>query len=84
MEYHLKYKGSEIDERLDLAGTALQQHQNISHLATKREVSEGLSTKVNKVEGKGLSTEDFTFALKTNLKVLIIMTIRNYQTLSHH
>lgn len=38
MAYHLKYKGQEIDKRLDLAGTALQAHQDISHLATKNEL----------------------------------------------
>lgn len=39
MEYRLKYKGKEIDDRLDLAGTAIQEHQDISGLATKEEVS---------------------------------------------
>lgn len=38
MAYHLKYEGQEIDKRLDLAGTALQTHQDISHLATKNEL----------------------------------------------
>lgn len=103
MPFHLKYKGDEINRRLDLAGTALQQeefeerivekqntitdlaeirkgaalgataiqsHQNISHLATRTELTEGLSTKVNKVEGKGLSTEDFTTVEKQKLSEL--------------
>lgn len=112
MGYHLKYKGPEIDRRLDLAGTALQEkdishlltkedveeslsekqnvindldeiregaslgataiqsHQNISHLATRMELIEGLSTKVNKIEGKGLSTEDFTTSEKQKLSGL--------------
>lgn len=92
MAYHLKYTGSEVDHRLDLAGTALQEHkisdleeiregaalgataiqshQNISHLATRVELTEGLSTKVNKVEGKGLSTEDFTTVEKEKLSGL--------------
>ena len=39
MEYRLKYKGKEIDDRLDLAGTAIQEHQDISGLATKEEVA---------------------------------------------
>lgn len=47
--------------------TALQQHQDISHLATKKEVTEGLSGKVDNINGKGLSTEDFTSAEKTKL-----------------
>lgn len=70
MGYHLKYKGPEIDRRLDLAGTSIQSHQSISHLATRLELTEGLSTKVNKVEGKGLSAEDFTTALKSKLEGL--------------
>ena len=70
MAYHLKYKGQEIDERLDLAGTALQEHQDISNLATKNEVAVGLNNKVDKVYGKGLSTEDFTTFLKNKLESL--------------
>ena len=70
MAYHLKYKGPEIDERLDLAGTALQQHQDISNLATKNEVHQVFDKKVDKVEGKGLSTEDFTSVLKSKLEGL--------------
>ena len=35
-EFKLKYKGEKINELLDKAGTALQQHQDISHLATKQ------------------------------------------------
>lgn len=40
--YTLKYKGPEIDNRLDLAGTALQEHQDISHLAKQKDVNEAL------------------------------------------
>ena len=47
---HLKYESTEIDRRLDLAGTALQEHQDISHLATKEEVVGGLATKENVIE----------------------------------
>lgn len=47
---HLKYESEEIDRRLDLAGTALQEHQDISHLATKEEVIDGLATKENVIE----------------------------------
>lgn len=63
---HLKYESTEIDRRLDLAGTALQEHQDISHLATKDEVD----AKVDKVDGKGLSTEDFTTDEKNKLASL--------------
>lgn len=44
----------------------LTSHQDISHLATKTEVS----GKVDKVSGKQLSTEDFTTALKDKLNGL--------------
>lgn len=44
----------------------LTSHQDISHLATKAEVS----GKVDKVNGKQLSTEDFTTALKNKLNGL--------------
>lgn len=44
----------------------LTSHQDISHLATKTEVS----GKVDKVSGKQLSTEDFTTALKNKLNGL--------------
>lgn len=67
---HLKYESTEIDRRLDLAGTALQEHQDISNLATKKEVSDGLAKKVDKVSGKQLSTEDYTTAEKTKLRGL--------------
>lgn len=70
MAYHLKYKGPAIDERLDLAGTALQEHQDISHLASKEDVTSGLNNKVDKVDGKGLSTEDFTTEEKQKLAAL--------------
>lgn len=68
-EYHLKKTGEEIDILLDKAGTALQEHQDISHLATKND----LAKKVDKVSGKGLSTEDFTTAFKSKLE-----SLRNY------
>lgn len=37
-EYKLSYRGDEINTLLGKAGTALQTHQDISHLATKAEV----------------------------------------------
>lgn len=67
---YLKYESEEINRRLDLAGTALQEHQDISNLATKKEVSDGLAKKVDKVSGKQLSTEDYTTAEKTKLRGL--------------
>lgn len=38
MNFQLKYKGEKIDELLDKADTALQEHQPLDHLATKEEV----------------------------------------------
>lgn len=37
---YLKYESEEINRLLDLAGTALQEHQDISNLATKDELSQ--------------------------------------------
>lgn len=51
---------------LDNDSGFLTEHQDISNLATKTE----LSGKVDKVTGKQLSTEDFTSALKTKLEGL--------------
>lgn len=48
----------------------LTQHQDISHLATTSALSSGLSGKVDKVDGKQLSTEDFTTVLKNKLNGL--------------
>ena len=50
MSFRLKYDGDEINERLDKAGTALQEHQDISHLATKKELSDGLDKKQDIIE----------------------------------
>lgn len=41
---------------------------DLSALATKTELADGLSTKVNTVEGKGLSTNDYTTAEQNKLK----------------
>lgn len=51
---------------LDNDSGFLTEHQDISNLATKTE----LSGKVDKVTGKQLSTEDFTSVLKTKLEGL--------------
>lgn len=45
MSYISKYKGAEVDERLGLAKTALQEHQDVSHLAEKAAVERGLAKK---------------------------------------
>lgn len=61
MSYNSKYKGSEVDALLDKVNTL--EIPDISGLATKEE----LHVKVDKVDGKQLSTEDFTTLLKTKL-----------------
>ena len=48
----------------------LTEHQDISHLATTSALNSGLSGKVDKVNGKQLSTEDFTTVLKNKLEGL--------------
>ena len=67
MSYNSKYTGRQVEDLLGKAGTALQEHQDISQLATKNELTNGLSSKVDKVAGKQLSTEDFTTSLKEKL-----------------
>lgn len=57
MGYNSKYTGTEVEAALGLAETALQEHQDISG-------------KVDKVDGKGLSSNDFTTTLKTKLEGL--------------
>lgn len=49
-KYHLKHQGPQIDALLDKAGTALQEHQDISHLAEKTEVQAELDKKQNNIE----------------------------------
>lgn len=59
MAYHLKHVGEEIDNLLDKADTALQEHQDISYLATKDELSIGLGEDRSKIKelGDALETE---------------------------
>ena len=52
--YKSIYTGAEIDSAIGKANTALQEHQDISG-------------KVDKVQGKQLSTNDFTNEEKTKL-----------------
>lgn len=86
-KYHLKHQGPQIDALLDKAGTALQEHQDISHLASFADLQDGLADKVDKVDGKSLSTEDFTTILKEKLESLsnyddasIKATVQSLQT----
>lgn len=44
MSYNSKYTGVEVENLLGKAGTALQEHQDISHLATKTELSKKQDT----------------------------------------
>jgi hypothetical protein len=70
MKHRAPFTGAEMDEYLGRAKTALQEHQDISHLASKEEVNQALEGKVDKVENKQLSTEDFTTMLKNKLEGL--------------
>lgn len=59
----------------------LTEHQDISHLATKEEIPSldgyattlEVSNKVDKVDGKGLSSEDFTTEIKGKVQVLNVI-----------
>lgn len=58
---------------IDILGsipTKVSQLANDSNYQTLEQVQDALSTKVDKVSGKGLSTEDFTSALKSKLEGL--------------
>lgn len=49
-DYKGQHKGVEIDEAIAKAKTALQEHQDISHLATRNEVEAGLKNKQNIID----------------------------------
>lgn len=50
MAYHFKRSGEAMDQLFDKAETALQKHQDISHLAKKAEVQTELDKKQNNIE----------------------------------
>ena len=50
MAYHFKRSGEVMDQLFDKAETALQEHQDISHLAEKAEVQAELDEKQNNIE----------------------------------
>lgn len=50
MAYHFKRSGEVMDQLFDKAETALQEHQDISHLAEKAEVQAALDEKQNNIE----------------------------------
>ena len=62
------YTKSEVDAKIDEAVTGGE--VDLSNYYTKYETDSKVSGKVDKVEGKGLSTNDFTTALKTKLEGL--------------
>lgn len=71
--------GAAIDELIGGAPAAYDTLKEIAdYIAAHKEVSDALSAaiggKVDKVAGKGLSTEDFTAALKTKLDALPAIT----------
>ncbi len=61
---------TDLDQIRTGARLGLSSVQNISHLAVKEKVDELLLKKVDIVEGKQLSTEDFTTELKAKLQSL--------------
>jgi hypothetical protein len=79
MSYKSKYRGQEVEDLLDKIDgfgesseylskrEAVQMYQPKGDYLTERQ---DISGKVDKVEGKGLSTEDFTTALKDKLESL--------------
>lgn len=58
--FFLRHLAGEIDDLLEKARTAIQEHQDISHLAKNSDVQQHLNNKVDKVDGKALSTNDYT------------------------
>lgn len=50
MAYHFKRSGEVMDQLFDKAETALQEHQDISHLAEKTEVQAELDKKQNNID----------------------------------
>lgn len=58
---------SSIQTSLDKADTALQEHQSLENYATTSSVTEALRNKVDKAEGKGLSSNDYTIEEKNKL-----------------
>lgn len=125
MGYDSKYNGSEVDNLLEKAGTAIQEHQDISHLASKTaleslqaqfnalvsnnakaaiesfneiiaflagvedtktlegiiaSIEQQISGKVDKVDGKGLSTNDYTTTEKEKLAGIASGAEKNVQS----
>lgn len=66
-DYTLQYTGSQIDDLLGKAGAAAPK----STVYTRTEVDTKLGTKVDKVTGKGLSTNDYTNEDKSSLTAVI-------------
>lgn len=74
--YYTKQEADEAMQRVaqetlgDSVPTKVSQLTNDSGYQTLADVQNAMSNKVDKVEGKGLSTEDFTTALKEKLESL--------------
>lgn len=62
--YQSKFRGAEVDAYLDYVKKLQEEGLDLSAYATKDE----LKDKVDKIPGKGLSTEDFTTGLKEKLE----------------
>lgn len=71
MSYNSKYTGQEVEEAVGKANTALQSHQDISHLATK-EALNGLQAQFNALVGgnasKAIESFNEVIAFLSNLE----------------
>jgi hypothetical protein len=77
--------GATTDVTLSLAGKpadALAVGNALSNYATSATVSSQINTKVDKISGKGLSTNDFTAAYKTGLDDLMSHSHNVYSSLT--
>jgi hypothetical protein len=79
MSFKSKYKGSEVENLLDKINGYKDPSAYLTKEAAEKEYQpkgnyltehQDISGKVDKIEGKGLSTEDFTTALKNKLESL--------------
>lgn len=68
---------SDIQTSLDKANTALQEHQSLKDYATTSSVNTALQGKVDKVENKGLSTNDYTTEERTKLSGIEVGAQKN-------
>lgn len=79
---------SDVQDSLSKADTALQEHQSLAEYAKTVDINTALDSKVDKITGKGLSTNDYTTDEKTKLsgieaganKTIVDSTLSNTST----